>query len=160
LTETMIDSISNHNLRILVCCLLLLLLVPVGSSAGQEQEDFCCLRLALFVPIPMPSEQERDASGMISAAWYSALRESNILDCPIVYEELQRDERETEKGTEEYSEEILIEGKFTEELPMILKGTKDEIKETPPEFQEFLRDIAGDVSGKIRWKVEMKGEHW
>jgi hypothetical protein len=78
----------------------------------------------------------------------------------IDVEELQRDERETEKGTEEYSEEILIEGKFTEELPMVLKGTKDEIKKTPPEFQEFLRDIAGDVSGKIRWKLEMKGEHW
>ncbi len=84
----MFVSTFNHNLKILVCCLLLFVVVSVESASGQEGEDFCCLRLALFVPIPMPSEQEHDASGMISAAWYGALRESNILDCPIVYEEL------------------------------------------------------------------------
>jgi hypothetical protein len=81
-------STANNNLRILVCCLPLLFVVSVGSSAGQEGEDFCCIRLATFVPIPMPSEQEYDASGMISAAWYSALREFKILDCPIEYEQL------------------------------------------------------------------------
>ena len=84
----MFVSTSNNSLRISGCCLLLLLVVLVGSSAGQEGKDFCCIRLSLFVPIPMPSEQEYDASGMISAAWYGALRESNILDCPIKYEEL------------------------------------------------------------------------
>jgi len=59
-----------------------------GFLPTQGGQDFCCPRSALFVPIPMPSEQEYDASGMISAPWYSALRESNILDCPIEYEEL------------------------------------------------------------------------
>ena len=78
----------RHNSRICVCCFLLILIVSVGWPSRQEGEDFCCLRLTLFVPIPMPAGQEYDASEMISAAWYGALRESNILDCPIVYEEL------------------------------------------------------------------------
>jgi hypothetical protein len=36
------------------------------------------------------------------------------------------------------------------EFPIVLKGTKYEIQETPPEFKEFLRDIAREVSGKTR----------
>lgn len=35
----------------------------------------------------MPAQQERDATGMISSGWYGALREFDILDCPLEYEE-------------------------------------------------------------------------
>ena len=72
----------------LAFCLTLVFFTANGFSLQQAGEDFCCVREALFVPIAMPAEQEYDASGMISSAWYGALRESNILDCPIQYEEL------------------------------------------------------------------------
>jgi len=77
----------------------------------------------------------------------------------IDVEKIQRDERDSEEGMEEYTEQVFIEGRFLEESPVVLEGTVDEIEETPLEFREFLRDIAGEVSGKIRWKLERKGEH-
>jgi len=58
----------------------------------------------------------------------------------------------------EHREEILIEGKFSEDHPKTLEGSIDEIKKTPPEFQEFLKAIVGEVSKKIRWKLEKKGK--
>lgn len=66
-------------------CFVLVFFISSGLSPRQGGQDFCCMRDALFIPIPMPPEQEYDASFMISAAWYGALRESDILDCPIEY---------------------------------------------------------------------------
>ena len=59
----------------------------------------------------------------------------------------------------EYREEILIEGKFSEDSPKKLGGSIDEIKELPPEFVEFTEALAGKASGKIRWKLEWKGNN-
>ena len=63
-----------------------------GTASAQGQ--FCCTRHAVFVPIEMPARQESDATGMIGAGWYGALREAAILDCPIQYEELSYDGRQ------------------------------------------------------------------
>lgn|GEM_PF-2511951 len=72
---------------ILFSCLLLI-------GTGSAQSEFCCTRTAIFVPIEMPPQQEHDATGMIGGAWFSALREGGILDCPIQYEELSYDGRQ------------------------------------------------------------------
>jgi hypothetical protein len=71
---------------------------------------------------------------------------------------IQHDEKEKGEGTTEYREEILIEGKFSEDSPEKLEGSRDEIKELPAEFLEFTEALAGKVSGKIRWKLERKGK--
>jgi hypothetical protein len=65
-------------------------------------------------------------------------------------------EKDTDEGMEEHSEDILIEGKYSEDVPKTLEGSLDEIKETPPDFQEFLKGMAGDISGEIRWKLKKK----
>jgi len=57
---------------------------PFTEVKGGE---WCCGRTALFLPIKMPKGQEVDATFYISAAWYGALRKSDILDCPLEYEE-------------------------------------------------------------------------
>jgi hypothetical protein len=71
---------------------------------------------------------------------------------------IRHDEKDTDSYTTEYKEEILIEGKFKEESPVKLEGSKDEIKELPPDFVEFMEALAGNVTGKIRWTLERKGK--
>jgi len=73
-------------------------------------------------------------------------------------EGLRVDKKDSEEGVDEYSEDIYIEGKYAGDLPWVLAGKIDEIEETPPEFQEFLEGIAGDVSSEIRWKLDRKGK--
>ncbi len=67
---------------------------------------------------------------------------------------IQKDEKETEDEKDEVDEQILIRGKFSEDVPKILKGSMDELKETPQEFQDFLEALAGEVTSKLRWKLE------
>jgi len=67
-------------------------------------------------------------------------------------------QKDTDEQTIEHREEILIEGKFSEDMPRELEGSLDEIKATPPEFQEFMEGMAGDISSKIRWKLKKKGK--
>jgi hypothetical protein len=71
---------------------------------------------------------------------------------------IQHDQKDKDVGTTEYKEEILIERKFSDELPEKLEGSIDEWKELPPDFVEFTEALAGKVSGKIRWKLEWKGK--
>ena len=73
-------------------------------------------------------------------------------------EGLRVDEKDSEEGVDEYSEDIYIEGRYAGDFPWMLAGKIDEIEETPPEFQEFLEGIAGDVSSEIRWKLDRKGK--
>ena len=73
-------------------------------------------------------------------------------------EGLRVDKKDSEEGVDEYSEDIFIEGKYAGDIPWVLAGKIDEIEETPPEFQEFLEGIAGDVSSEIRWKLDRKGK--
>jgi len=76
------------------------------------------------------------------------------LDWPPIHGE----EKDSGDQMTEYREEILIEGKFSEEdLPEKLEGSIDEMKEVPPEFADFMEALAGKISGKIRWKLERKG---
>jgi hypothetical protein len=75
------------------------------------------------------------------------------LDWPPIHGE----EKDSGDQMTEYREEILIEGKFSEEdLPEKLEGSIDEMKEVPPEFADFMEALAGKISGKIRWKLERK----
>lgn len=76
----------------------------------------------------------------------------------IDFDPIQHDEKNKDEGTTDYREEILIEGKFSDDSPKKLEGTIDEIKELPPEFVEFTEALAGKTSGKIRWKLERKGK--
>jgi len=71
---------------------------------------------------------------------------------------IQHDESDKDEGMTEYREEILIEGKFSEDSPKELEGSIDEVKELPSEFVEFTEALAGKVSGKISWKLEKKGK--
>ncbi len=73
---------------------LTLVILLLLAGAGSARDEFCCPRTAIFVPIEMPPQQEHNASGMIGAGWYSALREADILGCPIQYEELSYDGRQ------------------------------------------------------------------
>ena len=57
----------------------------------------------------------------------------------------------------EIREEILLEGKFSQDDPEKFEGDLDEIAEIPPEFKEFMEALAGKISGKIRWKFLKKG---
>ncbi|MCK4495478.1 MAG: hypothetical protein KAU91_03960, partial [Candidatus Aminicenantes bacterium] len=68
-------------------------------------------------------------------------------------------EKETDNQMIEHREEILIEGKFSEDFPWELEGSLDEIKATPPEFQEFMEGLAGQITSKIRWRLKKKGKH-
>ncbi len=72
---------------------------------------------------------------------------------------IQHDKKEKDEGVTEYEEEILIESKFSGESPDELEGSIDEVKELPPEFVEFTEALAGKASGKIRWRLEIKGKH-
>ncbi len=72
---------------------------------------------------------------------------------------IQQDKKESEDETDSYSEPILIKGRFSEGFPNVLKGGADELKETPPEFQDFLEALAGDVTSKLRWKLERKSKN-
>lgn len=68
-------------------------------------------------------------------------------------------EKDTGDQKIEYREEILIEGKFSEDNPDTLEGSLDENDEIPPEFMEFMESFVGKISGKTRWKLERKGKH-
>jgi len=68
-------------------------------------------------------------------------------------------EKESDEQMIEHKEEILIEGEFSEDFPWELEGSVDEMKELPPEFQEFMEAWAGNITGKIRWKLDRKGKH-
>ena len=74
------------------------------------------------------------------------------VDVPPIY----HGEQDSDEQTIEYQEEILFGGKFEEESPETLEGSLDEIGELPPEFQEFMKDAAGDISSKIRWNRMFK----
>jgi hypothetical protein len=80
--------------------------------------------------------------------------EVEVVVDPIIHD----GQKDTDEQMIEYKEEILIEGTFSEDLPRELEGSLDEIKATPPEFQEFLEGMAGDISSKIRWKLKKKGK--
>jgi hypothetical protein len=71
---------------------------------------------------------------------------------------IQHDETEKGEGTTEYKEEILIGGKFKEDFPEKLAGRVDEMEELPEDFVEFMEGLAGNVSSKIRWKLEWQGD--
>ncbi|UCE40544.1 MAG: hypothetical protein JSV17_13965 [Candidatus Aminicenantes bacterium] len=71
---------------------------------------------------------------------------------------IQHDQTDKDEGATEYTEEILIERKFSEEIPEKLEGSIDEWKELPPDFVEFTEALAGKALGKIRWKLEWKGK--
>lgn len=66
-------------------------------------------------------------------------------------------EKDTGDQPVDYREEILIQGKYSEDNPEEIKGLRDEIKELPAEFVEFMEAMAGKVSGKMRWRLEKKG---
>jgi hypothetical protein len=68
-------------------------------------------------------------------------------------------EKESDEQMIEHKEEILIEGEFSEESPEKLEGSVDEIKELPADFAEFMEAWAGNITGKIRWKLDRKGKH-
>lgn len=88
-------------------CFVLVFFISSGLSPRQGGQDFCCQRDALFIPIPMPPEQEYDVSGFISAGFYGALRESDILDCPIEYGEQSWEGRaELDKIIEDIGEAV------------------------------------------------------
>lgn len=72
---------------------------------------------------------------------------------------IQKDKKESEDGKDEFSEQILIKGKFSEDFPTVLKGSTDELKETPPEFQDFIEALAGEVTSKLRWKLERQDKN-
>jgi hypothetical protein len=72
---------------------------------------------------------------------------------------IQRDKKESEDEKDEYSEQILIKGKFSEDFPKVLKGSTDELKETPQEFQDFIEGLAGEVTSKLRWKLERQDKN-
>jgi hypothetical protein len=71
---------------------------------------------------------------------------------------IKHDQTDHDQGTTEYREEILIEGKFQDEMPEKLEGSIDEMKEIPPDFAEFMEALAGNITGKIRWRLEWKGK--
>jgi hypothetical protein len=72
---------------------------------------------------------------------------------------IQHDQKDTEEETTEYREEILIVGRFSEDSPEKLEGSLDEMKEIPPDFVEFMEAMAGNITGKIRWKLEWKDKN-
>jgi len=72
---------------------------------------------------------------------------------------IHKDKKDTIEEKTEISEVIFIEGEFSEDVPKVLEGSQDEMKATMPEFQEFMKAMAGKISSKIRWKLEKKGEH-
>lgn len=72
---------------------------------------------------------------------------------------IRHDQKDRDEAITEYSEEILIEGKFSEESPDKLEGSIDEIKELPSDFVEFTEALFGKASGKISWKLKKKGKH-
>jgi hypothetical protein len=43
------------------------------------------------------------------------------------------------------------------DFPWVLEGTSDELEKTPPGFREFLKDMAGDVTYTVKWKLDRKG---
>ena len=58
----------------------------------------------------------------------------------------------------DYREEILIEGKFSEDNPDTLEGNLEMKDEIPPEFMEFMEAFVGNIAGTTRWKLEKKGK--
>ncbi len=68
-------------------------------------------------------------------------------------------QKDTDDRMIEHREEILIEGKFAEDFPWELEGSLDEMKATPPEFQEFMEGLAGQITSRIRWRLKKKGKH-
>jgi len=76
----------------------------------------------------------------------------------VDYVHIQHDEKDEDEVKTEYKEEILIEGEFSEDSPEKLEGNLDEMKEIPPEFANFMEAFAGNITGKIRWKLERKGK--
>ena len=81
--------------------------------------------------------------------------EVEVVVTPIIHD----GQKDTDDQMIEHREEILIAGEFTEDFPWELEGSLDEMKETPPEFQEFMEGLAGQITSKIRWKLERKGKH-
>ena len=81
--------------------------------------------------------------------------EVEVVVTPIIHE----GQKDTDDQMIEHKEEVLIEGEFSEDFPWELEGSLDEMKTTPPEFQEFMEAMAGDISSKIRWKLDRKGKH-
>lgn len=76
----------------------------------------------------------------------------------IDVEQIQKDEKDSEEGIEEYEDQILIEGEYKGDFPWVLVGTSDELEKTAPEFREFLKDMAGEVTYTIKWKLDRKGK--
>jgi len=58
------------------------------------QAEFCCERDGLFIPVQMPPEQERDCTGMLSAALFATLYEGGLYNCPIKWAEYSYTGRE------------------------------------------------------------------
>jgi hypothetical protein len=92
--------------------------------------------------------------GVLDVKNISAKGEEELqIDMPPI----QHREKDSSDHTVDYKEEILIEGEFKEDSPDKLEGSIDEIKELPPDFVEFMEALAGNITGKIRWKLEKKG---
>ena len=72
---------------------------------------------------------------------------------------IQQDRKDPSETTTEISEDILIEGTFSGDIPAVLAGSLDGITSTPPEFQEFMKALAGKISSKTHWRFEKKGNH-
>jgi hypothetical protein len=69
---------------------------------------------------------------------------------------IRQEQSDSENEATEISDDILIEGKFSEDTPEVFEGSSDKIEKTPGEFQEFIKAITGDVKEKIRWKLKKK----
>ena len=80
--------------------------------------------------------------------------EVEVVVTPIIHE----GQKDSDDQMIEHREEILIEGEFSEDFPWELEGSLDEMKTTPPEFQEFMEAMAGQITSRIRWKLDRKGK--
>ena len=69
------------------------------------------------------------------------------------------DEKKSGGGAEDIQEEILIEGEFSEDDPEVLQGSEDMFEGWTSTLKLYAEALRGQISGKIRWKLERKGKH-
>jgi len=68
------------------------------------------------------------------------------------------DEREATEGTTGIKEEIEIKGTFNDEKPTRFNGSRNEMDSVLPEFQEFMKALAGKIEWKLSWDLRKKSE--
>ena len=129
--------------------------IDTASKSQVRGRELSSSECSLELIIDLKNKKYK-IQGLLRVTNISGKGESQL---DIAAGQIQKKVKDSTEETEEYSEPILIEGKFSEDFPDVLKGTKDEIKEAPPDLQKFFKFIAGDVSNKIRWKLEKKGRH-